>query len=47
MSKRGRLAMSQFGSSLPVTHPWHEVRVEEVLSCRHGRFNGYLPYGRS
>jgi len=28
------------------TDPWHELRVEEVLSCRYGRFNAFLPHGK-
>ena len=26
--------------------PWHCLSVEEIVSCRYGWFNAYLPYGK-
>lgn len=26
--------------------PWHELSVEEILHCRYGRFNAFLPHGK-
>ena len=26
--------------------PWHLLSVKEIVSCRYGWFNAYLPYGR-
>ena len=26
--------------------PWHRLSVKEIVSCRYGWFNAYLPYGK-